>query len=129
MRPLRLARPRVPLPVPGPALEQQAKPLALPQDALPGAPLPLEVPPKAQMLRCQGAEFGPRCAGAGGFGPLAPALKRGLDVPGEDLRQVVVAVELVDVVDAGEGHGAVRRRRLGHFRHCPKPTLPRPSTG
>ena len=33
----------------------------------------------------------------------SPAIEGGLDVPGEDLRQVVVAVELVLVVDAGEG--------------------------
>ena len=36
---------------------------------------------------------------------VLPALDRFLDVAGEDLRQVVVAVELVFVVDSGEGRG------------------------
>ena len=40
-------------------------------------------------------------AAAGGFGLLAPAFQSGLDVAGEDLRRIVVAVELVLFVDAG----------------------------
>ena len=81
--------------------EERAEPLALAEDALTGAPLVVEVAAKAEVLGGEGAEFGPWGAGVGGLGLLAPAFEGGLDVAREDLRQVVVAVELVLVVDAG----------------------------
>ena len=81
--------------------EQGAEPLVLAEDALAGATFAVEVSAKAEVVRCQSAEFGPGSAAAGGFGLLAPVFQGGLDVAGEDLRQIVVAVELVLVVDAG----------------------------
>ena len=81
--------------------EQPPEPLALLEDALPGAPLALEFAAEAEVLGGESAEFGVGRARGGGLGLLAPALDWGLDVAGEDLRQVVVAVELVLVVDAG----------------------------
>ena len=83
--------------------EQPPKPLALPEDALPCAPLVYELAAEALVLGREGPEFGMGRACRGGLGLLAPSFKRGLDVAGEELGQVVVAVELVLVVDAGEG--------------------------
>ena len=86
--------------------KQPPKPLALLEDALARAPLVRELAAEALVLGREGPEFGVGCAGLGGLGLLAPAFERGLDVAGEDLGQVVVAVELVLVVDAGQGgHG------------------------
>ena len=62
---------------------------------------------------------GPGARAARRFGRIAPARDGVADVPGEDLGEVVVAVELVLVVDSGErgrsvGHG-VRRSLSARF--------------
>ena len=54
---------------------QGPEPLPLPKNALPGAPLAVEVVAKAEVLGCECAEFGPGGAGVGGFGLLAPAFE------------------------------------------------------
>ena len=51
----------------------------------------------------------PRTRAARRFGGFPPARDGAPDVPGEDLGEVVLALELVLVVDAGE-----RRRGIGH---------------
>ena len=81
--------------------EQLPKPIPLQVDALGTAALPVEIPAEAQVVRGKGAQFGVGCAGAAGFGGLAPALDGGADVAGEDFRQIVMAVKLVLVMDAG----------------------------
>ena len=56
------------------------------------------------------------------FGRVAPARDGVADVPGEDLGEVVVAVELVLVVDSGE-----RGRGVGHgVRLSPSTRFPPP---
>ena len=81
--------------------KQPPKPLALLEDALARTPLVCELSAEALVLRGESAEFGVGHTCRGGFRLLAPAFEGGLDVAGEDLGQVVVAVELVLVVDAG----------------------------
>ena len=50
-------------------------------------------------------------------GGFTPASRGGLDVVGEDLRKLVVAVELVLVLDASEGGGHVRSCQRQTLRH------------
>ena len=73
--------------------KQRTKPLPLPQDAVAGPPLSVEVPAKAKVLRREGAKFRPRCTSIGSLGLLPPAFKCALDVSREDLRQVKISAK------------------------------------
>ena len=93
--------------------QELAEPLALQANAVPVPALVPELLPELEVGMGQGAQGlvrRPLAVGAVGAvgalgGGLAPAGGRRLDVVGEELGEVVVAVELVLVLDAGEGGG------------------------
>ena len=90
--------------------EKLPEPFALQGQPLSAAALALEVPAEPHVVAGQGAQRGVGRPPPLGLHGLPPAVHRRPDVAAEYLRQVVVAVELVFVVDAGEGGGG----RGGH---------------
>ncbi len=90
--------------------EQPPEPRALQGEPPFRAALALEVAAEPHVVAGQGAQRRVRRRPAARLRRPAPAVHRRAEVAGEDLRQVVVAVELVLVVDAGESRGG----RGGH---------------
>ena len=92
--------------------EEPPEPLALQGQPPSAAALAVEVAAEAHVAAGQRPQRRVRRRSAPGLGRLAPAFDGRADVAAEDLRQIVVAVELVLVVDAGErgggggGHGS-----------------------
>ena len=93
--------------------EEPPEPLALQGQPPSAAALAVEVAAEPHVAAGQRPQRRVRRLSAPGLGRLAPAFHGGADVAAEDLRQIVVAVELVLVVDAGErggggGHGSTQ---------------------
>ena len=97
--------------------EKVPEPLALQGQPLSAAAFAIEVAAEPHILAGQRSQRRVRRLPPLGLGQLAPAIHGRPDVAAEDLRQIVVAVELVLVVDAGEGgggrggHGSTRSSR------------------
>ena len=96
--------------------EELPEPLALQGQPLSAAALAVEVAAEPHVVAGQRPQRRVRRPSAAGLRRVAPAVDGRPDVAAEDLRQVVVAVELVLVVDAGEGggrggHGSTRSSR------------------
>ena len=85
--------------------EKLPEPVALQGQPRSAAALALEVAAEHHVVAGQGAQPGVRCPTALRLRGFPPAVHRRPDIAAEDLRQIVVAVELVFVVDAGEGGG------------------------
>ena len=90
--------------------QELAKPVALQTNAGLVAALATKLLAKFKVGAGQGAQglIGGALSVLGFRGGFAPSGRGGLDIVGEDFRQVVVAVELVLVLDAGESGGHVR---------------------
>ena len=85
--------------------EKLPEPLALQDEPLSAAALAIEVAAEPHVVAGQRSQRRVRRPPALGLGLLAPAVDGRPDVAAENLRQIVVTVELVLVVDAGEGGG------------------------
>ena len=101
--------------------QQLAEPFALQANAGPVPALVAEPLPELEVGMGEGTQglVGRSRSVCGLRGGLAPAGGGGLDVVGEQLGEVVVAVELVLVLDAGEGGG--HGERPANFRSPARP--------
>ena len=103
--------------------EKLPEPLALQVQSPFGAPLALEVAAEPNVVARQGAQRRVRRPTAVSLRGFAPAIHRRPDIAAENLGQIMVAVKLILVVDAGKGGGS-RRRSGGHDDQVRRLTTP-----